>query len=139
HIEDYGKIPQADASRVSNRAKERGHGQLGTLGSGNHFLEVQVVEQIFDSELGTKFGLHQGQVVVLMHSGSRGLGHQVCTDYLDLMQGCMKRYGISVIDRQLACVPIGSQEGEEYLAAMAAAANFAFANRQMITHQTRQA
>jgi tRNA-splicing ligase RtcB len=139
HIEDYGKIPQADASRVSHRAKERGHGQLGTLGSGNHFLEVQVVEQIFDSELGTKFGLHQGQVVVLMHSGSRGLGHQVCTDYLDLMQEAMKKYGIVVVDRQLACVPIQSSEGQDYLAAMAAAANFAFANRQMITHWTRNA
>ncbi|PYV90858.1 MAG: RNA-splicing ligase RtcB [Acidobacteria bacterium] len=139
HIEEYGKIPQAEASLVSHRAKERGHDQLGTLGSGNHFLEVQVVEQIFDPELGPKFGLHQGQVVVLMHSGSRGLGHQVCTDYLDLMQGAMKRYGIVVIDRQLACVPIQSREGQDYLAAMAAAANFAFANRQMITHWTRNA
>src|SRR5437867_42048 len=139
HIEEYGKIPQAEASLVSHRAKERGHDQLGTLGSGNHFLEVQVVEQIFDPELGPKFGLHQGQVVVLMHSGSRGLGHQVCTDYLDLMQGAMKKYGIAVSDRQLACVPIQSREGQDYLAAMAAAANFAFANRQMITHWTRNA
>jgi tRNA-splicing ligase RtcB len=139
HIEEYGKIPQAEASLVSPRAKERGHDQLGTLGSGNHFLEVQVVEQIFDPELGPKFGLHQGQVVVLMHSGSRGLGHQVCTDYLDLMQEAMKRYAIVVIDRQLACVPIQSREGQDYLAAMAAAANFAFANRQMITHWTRNA
>ncbi|PYV43605.1 MAG: RNA-splicing ligase RtcB [Acidobacteria bacterium] len=139
HIEEYGKIPQAEASLVSHRAKERGHDQLGTLGSGNHFLEVQIVEQVFDSELGSKFGLHPEQVVVLMHSGSRGLGHQVCTDYLDLMQEAMKKYGIAVIDRQLACVPIQSREGQDYLAAMAAAANFAFANRQMITHWTRNA
>jgi tRNA-splicing ligase RtcB (3'-phosphate/5'-hydroxy nucleic acid ligase) len=139
HIEDYGKIQSAGPSKVSSRAKERGHDQLGTLGSGNHFLEIQVVEEVFDGPLAQNLGLELGQVVVLMHSGSRGLGHQVCTDYLDLMQGCMKRYGISVIDRQLACVPIGSQEGQEYLAAMAAAANFAFANRQMITHWTREA
>ena len=139
HIEDYGEIRGADPSKVSSRAKERGHDQLGTLGSGNHFLEIQVVEEIFDAKLSQSFGLELSQVVVLMHSGSRGLGHQVCTDYLDLMQGCMKRYAISVVDRQLACVPVGSQEGQDYLAAMAAAANFAFANRQMITHWTRQA
>jgi tRNA-splicing ligase RtcB len=139
HIEDLGRIAGADPSKVSSRAKDRGHNQLGTLGSGNHFLEIQVVEQVFAGDLATQFGLRQDQVVVLLHSGSRGLGHQVCTDYLDLMQGAMKRYGISVIDRQLACVPVGSAEGQDYLAAMAAAANFAFANRQMITHWTRQA
>jgi tRNA-splicing ligase RtcB len=139
HIEDYGRIQGADPSKVSSRAKERGHDQLGTLGSGNHFLEIQVVEEIFDAKLAQSLGLETSRVVVLMHSGSRGLGHQVCTDYLDLMQGCLKRYAISVIDRQLACVPVGSQEGQDYLAAMAAAANFAFANRQMITHWTRQA
>ncbi|HEX2520572.1 MAG TPA: RtcB family protein, partial [Terriglobia bacterium] len=126
-------------SKVSPRAKQRGHDQLGTLGSGNHFLEIQVVEELFDVPLAEGFGLHLGQVVVLVHSGSRGLGHQVCTDYLDVMQGAMKRYNISVVDRQLACVPVSSAEGREYLAAMAAAANFAFANRQMITHWTRQA
>lgn len=139
HIEDYGRIQGADPGAVSARAKERGHDQLGTLGSGNHFLEIQVVEEIYDDALAENFGLELEQVVVLMHSGSRGLGHQVCTDYLDLMQSCMKRYGISVIDRQLACVPAGSAEGQQYLAAMGAAANFAFANRQMITHWTRQA
>lgn len=139
HIEDYGRIPGADPSKVSPRAKQRGHGQLGTLGSGNHFLEIQVVSEIVDKTLAEKLGLQINQVVVLMHSGSRGLGHQVCTDYLDLMQEGMKRYGITVIDRQLACVPISSREGQDYLAAMAAAANFAFANRQMITHWTRQA
>ena len=139
HIEDLGRIAGSDPSKVSSRAKERGHDQLGTLGSGNHFLEIQTVDEIFDACLAEPLGLAVGQVVVLMHSGSRGLGHQVCTDYLDLMQGAMKRYHISVIDRQLACVPISSVEGQDYLAAMAAAANFAFANRQMITHWTRQA
>ncbi|MFN8007976.1 MAG: RtcB family protein [Terriglobia bacterium] len=138
-IEDHGRIAGADPSEVSTRAKQRGHDQLGTLGSGNHFLEIQKVQEIFDLAIAEKLGLRQGQVVVLMHSGSRGLGHQVCTDYLDLMQDGMKRFGISVIDRQLACVPIHSREGQDYLAAMAAAANFAFANRQMITHWTRQA
>lgn len=139
HIEENGKMPKADASLVSHRAKERGHDQLGTLGSGNHFLEIQVVTEIFDPEVAARFGLHLSQIVVLMHSGSRGLGHQVCTDYLDLMLAAMKKYRICVIDRQLACVPIRSTEGQEYLSAMAAAANFAFANRQMITHRTRQA
>ena len=107
HIEEIGKMPKADASLVSQRAKERGHDQLGTLGSGNHFLEIQVVAEIFDPDLAERFGLHLSQIVVLMHSGSRGLGHQVCTDYLDLMQAS-GQYRISVIDRQLACVPIRS-------------------------------
>ena len=138
-IEDGGRILGADPSKVSARAKERGRDQLGTLGSGNHFLEIQVVDEIFDEDLASRFGLRQDQVVVLMHSGSRGLGHQVCTDYIDLMLQAMKRYQISVVDRQLACVPVASPEGQDYLAAMAAAANFAFANRQMITHWTRQA
>jgi tRNA-splicing ligase RtcB len=128
-------MPKADVSLVSHRAKERGHDQLGTLGSGNHFLEVQVVAEIFDPDVAERFGLHLSQIVVLMHSGSRGLGHQVCTDYLDLMLAVMKKYRICVIDRQLACVPIRSTEGQEYLSAMAGVANFAFANRQMITHQ----
>ena len=139
HIEDCGKIPNAGPSLVSSRAKERGHDQLGTLGSGNHFLEIQVLTEIFDNELASRFGLQEGQIVVLLHSGSRGLGHQVCTDYLDLMQTAMKKYGISVVDRQLACVPVQSKEGQDYLGAMAAAANFAFANRQMITHWARYA
>jgi tRNA-splicing ligase RtcB len=138
-IEDYGKIPNADPSLVSDRAKDRGHHQLGTLGSGNHFLEIQYVEEVFDDDIAQKFGVHREQVVVLIHSGSRGLGHQVCTDYLDIMQHGMKRYGISVVDRQLACVPINSTEGQNYLRAMAAAANFAFANRQMMTHWAREA
>ncbi len=139
HIEEYGKIPNANPRCVSNRAKDRGHHQIGTLGSGNHFLEIQVVSEIFEEETARRFGLQKNQIVVLIHSGSRGLGHQVCTDYLDIMQDGMRRYGISVIDRQLACVPIKSKEGEDYLQAMAAAANFAFANRQMMTHWTREA
>jgi tRNA-splicing ligase RtcB (3'-phosphate/5'-hydroxy nucleic acid ligase) len=138
-IEESGCLPGANPKDVSVRAKERGHQQLGTLGSGNHFVEIQSVEELFDEPTAHAFGVHKGQIVVLIHSGSRGLGHQVCTDYLDLMNGCMTRYGISVVDRQLACVPIASREGEAYLQAMAAAANFAFANRQMMTHQVREA
>ncbi|MBI1805612.1 MAG: RtcB family protein [Ignavibacteria bacterium] len=137
-IEEYGKISNADASLVSSRAKDRGHHQLGTLGSGNHFLEIQTVTDVFEPEIAKQFGLHKDQIVVLIHSGSRGLGHQVCTDYLDIMQDGMKKYGISVVDRQLACVPIRSTEGQRYLKAMAAAANFAFANRQMMTHWIRE-
>jgi len=138
HIEEYGRIEGADPSLVSSRAKERGHSQLGTLGSGNHFLEIQAVSEIYDEWTATKFGLRKDQIVILIHSGSRGLGHQVCTDYLDIMQEGMRKYGITVIDRQLACVPIKSREGQNYLKAMAAAANFAFANRQMMTHWVRE-
>jgi tRNA-splicing ligase RtcB (3'-phosphate/5'-hydroxy nucleic acid ligase) len=138
HIEEHGRMPGADASTVSKRAKERGREQLGTLGSGNHFVEVQCVAEIFDEDAARVFGLKKNCIVVLIHTGSRGLGHQVCTDYLDAMQGAMKRYHITVVDRQLACVPIASPEGDEYLRAMSAAANFAFANRQMITHWIRE-
>jgi len=138
HIEESGKIPGADPSAVSKHAKDRGHQQLGTLGSGNHFLEIQSVSELYDTEVAKIFGLFKGQIVILIHSGSRGLGHQVCTDYLDIMQSGMKKYGITVKDRQLACVPVKSKEGEQYLSAMAAAANFAFANRQLITHWTRE-
>ncbi len=137
-IEDCGAIFGADPSAVSPRAKERGLHQLGTLGSGNHFLEIQRVSDIYDHETASSFGLHLDQVVVLLHSGSRGLGHQVCTDYLDLMQEGMKRHKISVIDRQLACVPVKSDEGQKYLRGMAAAANFRFGNRQIITHWVRR-
>ncbi|HLP15280.1 MAG TPA: RtcB family protein [Bacteroidota bacterium] len=139
HIEEQGHMPGADAVSVSKRAKERGREQLGTLGSGNHFIEVQHVEEIFDADTARIFRLAKHCAVVLIHTGSRGLGHQVCTDHLDLMQQAMKRYQINVVDRQLACVPVMSPEGEEYLRAMSAAANFAFANRQMITHWIREA
>lgn len=139
YIEESGKISDADPAFVSKRAKERGREQLGTLGSGNHFVEIQYVAEIFDETAATTFGLSRNQIVVLIHTGSRGLGHQVCTDYLETMQQAMKKYAISIVDRQLACVPIQSREGQEYLKAMAAAANFAFANRQMITHWIRDA
>jgi tRNA-splicing ligase RtcB (3'-phosphate/5'-hydroxy nucleic acid ligase) len=139
HIEETGKIANADMNEVSKRAKLRGRDQLGTLGSGNHFVEIQYITEIFDEEAAKVFGLWIGQIVMMIHSGSRGLGHQVCTDYLEVMQEAMSKYGIKVVDRQLACVPIRSKEGQSYLKAMAAAANFAFANRQMMSHWTRKA
>ena len=134
-----GALEGADPSAVSERARERGLPQLGTLGSGNHFLEVQFVEEVHDTDTARVFGLSQGQVVVLIHSGSRGLGHQVCTDYVSLMNKNLERYKISLPDRQLACGPIRSEEGQQYLAAMCAAANFAWANRQGIMHFLRGA
>ena len=136
--EESGRMPGADATKVSDRAKQRGRTQIGTLGSGNHFLEVQYVEKVFEPEIAARFGLAEEQVVVMIHCGSRGLGHQVCTDYLKVMNEAMRRYGISLPDRQLACVPADTPEGEDYLAAMAAAANFAWANRQAITHFARR-
>jgi tRNA-splicing ligase RtcB len=136
--EESGQMDGADAGKVSDRAKQRGRTQLGTLGSGNHFLEVQYVERVFEPETARAFGLEEGQVVVLIHCGSRGLGHQVCTDYLKTMNDAMRRYNIELPDRQLACVPMNSPEGRDYLAAMAASANFAWANRQAITHFTRK-
>jgi tRNA-splicing ligase RtcB len=138
-IEDEGALPGAEPAFVSDRAKDRGRPQLGTLGSGNHFLEIQAVEEVFEPGIAGVFGIQKNQIVVLMHSGSRGLGHQVCTDFLDLMQKGMKKHGLSVTDRQLACVPISSEEGRSYLGAMAAAANFAFANRQLMTQRVRDA
>ena len=135
--EESGAMPGADPAKVSDHAKKRGRTQIGTLGSGNHFLEVQWVEQIFEPETAERFGLFLNQVVVLIHCGSRGLGHQVCTDFLRVMNEAMARYSIKLPDRQLACVPLSSPEGKNYLAAMAAAANFAWANRQAITHFTR--
>ena len=139
HTEEQGCLGGADPDACSERAIHRGHTQLGSLGSGNHFLEVQYVEKIFRPDEAQAFGLMEGQVVVLAHSGSRGFGHQVCTDYLKQMDEAMRRHNIELPDRQLACVPIDSPEGKSYLAAMAAAANFAWANRQAITHRTRQA
>lgn len=137
-VEENGRMQNANPAKVSDRAKQRGRDQLGTLGSGNHFLEVQIVSEVYDAEAAQAFGLHEQQIVVLIHTGSRGLGHQVCTDALQSMDAAMKKYGIVVKDRQLACVPIASREGTDYLQAMAAAANFAFANRQAITHWTRE-
>jgi tRNA-splicing ligase RtcB (3'-phosphate/5'-hydroxy nucleic acid ligase) len=137
-IESGGAMPGADAQAVSDRAKERGADQLGTLGSGNHFLELQMVEEIHDRAAAAAFGLELEQLVVLIHSGSRGLGHQVCTDYVRLLDSVAGRYGIELPDRQLACAPLSSPEGTRYFAAMAAAANFGWCNRQVITHRIRE-
>jgi tRNA-splicing ligase RtcB len=139
NIESGGQFPDADPERVSERAYERGVSQLGTLGSGNHFLEVQYVDEIYDEEAAQAFELFLGQITVLIHTGSRGLGHQVCQDYVERFIEAAKRYGIELVDRQLAAAPVESPEGEAYLGAMSAAANFAFANRQLISHLTRQA
>ena len=138
HLEERGCLPGADAARVSARALERGSSQLGTLGSGNHFAEVQYVAEIYDEETAGAFGLWRNQVTVMIHSGSRGLGHQVCEDHLRLMLDASRRYGIEIPDRQLCCAPIASPEGQSYLCAMAAAANFAFANRQVMSHWARE-
>ena len=135
--EEAGRLDEALPEKVSSRAKERGRPQLGTLGSGNHFLEIQYVEKIEHPEAAKALNLHERQVVVLLHCGSRGLGHQVCTDYLAQMGAAMKKYNIQLPDRQLACVPIQSEEGQAYLGAMRAAANFAWANRQAIVHFLR--
>ena len=137
-LEEGGAIEGADPSLVSGTARERGRGQLGSLGSGNHFAEIQAVEEIYDEEAARAFGLRRGQVTVMIHSGSRGLGHQVCTDHLREMVGAAARFGIALPDRQLACAPLASPEGQRYWRAMAAAANFAFANRQVMAHWARQ-
>jgi tRNA-splicing ligase RtcB len=134
-----GALEGADPGAVSDRARERGLPQLGTLGSGNHFLEVQYVDEVHDAAAARAFGIEKGQVVVLIHSGSRGLGHQVCTDYVSLMNKTMARHNITLPDRQLACGPVRSEEGQKYLGAMVAAANFAWANRQGILHFLRGA
>ncbi len=136
-IESGGRLDGADASAVSERAYARGAGQLGTLGGGNHFVEVGAVDTVFDTALAERLGLRAGQITVLVHTGSRGLGHQVCSDYVALMDAAQARYGIELPDRQLACTPLSSPEGQRYLGAMRAAANFAFANRQLITHRVR--
>jgi tRNA-splicing ligase RtcB len=137
-LESDGCIPGADPEQVSTRAVERGRQQLGSLGSGNHFLEVQVVDEVFEEQAAGRLGLRAGQVTVMIHTGSRGLGHQVCTDYLKVAEAALRRYGISVPDRQLACAPVQSDEARRYLGAMRAAANFAFANRQLLAHWTRE-
>lgn len=137
--EEKGQLKGADPEKVSQRAKERGFPQAGTLGSGNHFTEIQVVEEIFNEKAAATFGLFKGQITIMLHSGSRGLGHQVCTDYLSVMQRAIQKYHLNLPDRQLACAPITSPEGEDYFGAMAAAANFAWANRQVLMHLTREA
>ena len=140
HIESRGRIEGADPDALSDRARQRGLPQLGTLGAGNHFLEVQVVAEIHDAEIAAALGITDlDQITVMIHTGSRGLGYQVCDDSLKHMQEAIRKYDLSLPDRQLACAPVTSPEGQQYLAAMAAAANYAWANRQCITHWTREA
>ncbi|MCW8960501.1 MAG: RtcB family protein [Ignavibacteriaceae bacterium] len=136
--EESGTLKNADVDAVSKRAFERGVDQVGTLGSGNHFLEVDVVEEIYDNKVAEVFGMFPGQIVVKIHTGSRGLGYQVCDDYLKILLQASKKYGFKLPDRQLACAPINSKEGQDYLAAMQAAANFAWNNRQVIMHLARK-
>ncbi len=139
HTEESGRLEGADPEKVSPRAKERGRPQLGTLGAGNHFIEVDVVEQIFDDQAALVMGLHKGCLAVQIHCGSRGFGHQICSDYVADFQKAIKRYGISIPDRELVCAPLDSPEGQNYLAAMRCAANYAFANRQVLAHNARKA
>ena len=137
--EERGSSAGADPKAISDHAIARGRGQLGSLGAGNHFLEIQVVDEIHDPSAAEVFGLVEGMLAVMLHCGSRGLGHQTCTDQLRVMGPAMTRYGITLPDRQLACVPVQSPEGDQYLRAMEAAANFAWANRHVLAHETRQA
>jgi tRNA-splicing ligase RtcB len=137
--EEQGCMKGADLSKVSDKAKKRGIPQLGTLGSGNHFLEVEAVEEIYDRKVAKAFGIEEvGQILVLIHTGSRGLGHQICTDYVRLMGEAVSEFHIELPDRQLACAPLSSTYGKDYLSAMKCAANYAWANRQCITHFTRE-
>jgi tRNA-splicing ligase RtcB len=140
-IEEYGGVKYADFSKVSKEAYKRGKSQIGTLGSGNHYLEIQVIDQVFNEEIAHKWGLalEKDQICVMVHCGSRGFGHQICTDYLSIFLKAMKKYGINLPDQQLACAPFQSQEGQDFLGAMGCAINFAFVNRQLITYQVRRA
>jgi tRNA-splicing ligase RtcB len=137
--ESAGVLDGADPGALSERARQRGSGQLGTMGSGNHFVELGRVEAVFDPDVADAFGLHEGQVTAMIHSGSRGLGHQVCSDYVRRMDAALPSHGIELPDRQLSCAPLDSADGRAYLAAMAAAANFAWANRHAIVHGVRRA
>ncbi len=138
HCEENGEMRGADPSKISKKARDRGRPQLGTLGSGNHFLEVQYVEKVYDDAVAKAFGLWEGQVTVMIHCGSRGAGHQICTDHLKVLEKAYVKYGIMLYDRQLACAPIGSKEAKDYFAAMAGGANYAWANRQVIAHWVRE-
>ncbi len=138
HIEERGCLQNADPSLVSEKALRRGAAQLGTLGSGNHFVEIGFVSDIYDQELAKALGLEEDQVTIMVHTGSRGLGHQVCDDYIRVMLQSSAKYGIELPDKQLCCAPVDSEEGRRYLGAMACAANYAFANRQVITHWVRE-
>lgn len=139
NCEEGGAMPEADAGVISQKAKTRGKDQVGTLGSGNHFLEIQVVEKIFEAETAKAFGLKKDQVAVMIHTGSRGFGHQNCTDYLSMAQKAMNKYKISLPDRQLACMPFSSPEGKRFFKALSAACNYAWCNRQAITYYVREA
>ena len=139
NLESRGALDNADASLVSSHAKARGRDQLGTLGAGNHFVEIDKIETIFDEESAKKLGIFKNQVVVLIHTGSRGLGHQIATDYIRTMTQAMRKYNIVLPDRELACAPFQSKEGQDYFKAMSAGANFAWVNRQLITHEVRKA
>jgi tRNA-splicing ligase RtcB len=137
--EESGSLEGADPDKVSERAKTRGHEQIGSVGAGNHFIEVDAVDQLFDEEAANTMGVYQGCLVLQIHCGSRGLGHQVCTDYVQSFQNAVRKYSIDLPDRELVCAPMDSPEGKAYMAAMRAAANFAFANRQLLAHSARRA
>jgi tRNA-splicing ligase RtcB len=139
HIEEGGRFAGADPKKVSDRAKERGLTQLGTLGSGNHFVEVGYLDELYDAKTAEALGLATGKVSVIIHTGSRGFGHQICTDSIEVMNRAVAKYKIELPDRQLCCAPIGSPEGKDYIAAMSCGVNYAFANRQLITHWVRRA
>jgi tRNA-splicing ligase RtcB len=138
HIESGGCIDGADPDLISQKAYERGKAQQGTLGSGNHFTEIQYVDEIYDNKTATSLGLYKDQITVMIHTGSRGFGHQVCTDFIEVMQRAVRKYGIELPDRELACAPFNSPEARDYLAAMRAAANYAWANRQCIMHWVKE-
>ncbi len=137
-LEENGKMDSADSSAVSDKAKKRGIPQLGSLGSGNHFLEIQKMDEIYDEKAAEVFGIEDGQIVIMIHSGSRGCGHQICADYLRTMDKAYKAYNINLPDRQLACAPVDSEEAQNYFKAMSCAANYAWTNRQMILHWVRE-
>ncbi len=140
HIEEFGRMEGADPDKVSHRAKQRGAPQLGTLGAGNHFLEVQRVDTVYDEKTAKAFGLpEQGGVCVMIHTGSRGYGHQICSDYLRVLEAASRKYGIKIYERELVCAPWGSKEAEDYFGAMCCAVNYAFVNRHMIMHWVREA
>ncbi len=138
HTEEFGRMPNADPDKATPKAKERGKDQLGTLGAGNHFIEVDVVDEIFDPVGAERMGLFEGQIAVQIHCGSRGFGHQICTDYLQRFERVIHKYGIKLPDKELMCAPIDSPEGQDYIRAMACAANFAFCNRQILSHYIRK-
>jgi tRNA-splicing ligase RtcB len=137
--EEFGRMDGADPGKVSERAKSRGKHQIGTLGAGNHFIEVEVVDKVYDQQAADALGLAEGNLTLLIHTGSRGFGHQICTDYVREFQSAVSRYNIKLPDRELVCAPMDSPEGKNYLGAMRAAANFAFTNRQVLAHHARQA